>query len=429
MFKPGFVYLPMKNDLMANVKKLIFDSKILKNGKSPIGVRLIKDRKIKYFFIGHSIYKEDWDEESESVRPTVKNHRRLNFLLDQQFMIAERHLMDMEGYQHEFTIEQVSKKIKLNNKAVPFTEFATKYLDGVMKEGRINVAQADKSRLRNIVAFNKGQPLYFHEVNVAFLNNFITYLRSKPIAGKNKKKMSEKTINNHLLMIRTIFNRAIREEVVKRDLYPFGGKDKIQVRQVETHKVGLDQEELKALEKVKLAEDSEHWHARNAFLLSFNFAGVRISDLLQLTWSEIQGGRLHYQMGKTNANVSIPVPVKAKEILAFYKTDKQTPGSYVLPYLQDVDPEDPTDLQRKINSAISKINKKLKKVAKLAGIDKNLSTHISRHTFGNLAGDKIPIPMLQKLYRHKSMLTTAVYQGNFIHKDTDEALLKVVNGK
>lgn len=414
---------------MANVKKLIFDSKILKNGKSPLGVRLIKDRKIKYFFIKHAIHPDDWDAEKERVKPTVKNHRRMNFLLEQQREDAERHLMDMEGRQQEFTIEQVIKKIKRNNKAVSFTEFATEYLDGVLKEGKINVAKSDRSRLKNITAYNKERPLYFHEINVAFLNNFISYLRSKSIPGKNKKRMSEKTINNHLLMIRTIFNRAIREEIVSRDVYPFGGKDKIQVKQVETHKVGLDQEELKALEKVKLPEDSEYWHARNAFLLSFNFAGVRISDLLQLTWSEIQGGRLHYQMGKTNANVSIPVPVKAKEILGKYKTGKEVPSGYVLPYLHDADPEDPEDMQRKINSAISKINKKLKKVAKLAGIDKNLSTHISRHTFGNLAGDKIPLPMLQKLYRHKSLLTTAVYQGNFMHKDTDDALLRVVNGK
>src|ERR1019366_3785160 len=119
---------------------------------------------------------------------------------------------------------QVTKKIKRNNKAVSFTEFATGYLDGVLKEGKINVARSDQSRLKNITAYNKERPLYFHEINVAFLNNFITYLCSKPIKGKKNKKISEKTINNHLLMIRTIFNRAIREEIVSRDIYPFGGK-------------------------------------------------------------------------------------------------------------------------------------------------------------------------------------------------------------
>lgn len=407
---------------MANVKKVIFESKKLSNGKSPLGVRLTKDRKVKYFFIGHAIHPHDWDAQAQCVLPTVKNHRRLNLLLEQQFIEAEKQLMDMEGYQREFTLEQVSKKIKLSNKVVSFTEYATNYLDGVLREGKINVAQSDRSRLKNIIDFNEGRPLYFHEINVAFLNNFITYLRAK----NTRKKTSEKTVNNHLLMIRTIFNRAIREEIVKRDIYPFGGKDKIQVKQVETHKVGLDQSELQRLEKLKLPAGSELRHARNAFLLSFNFAGVRISDLLQLTWSEIQAGRLHYQMGKTNANVSIPVPENARKILEEYRQVKPLPDAYVLPYLNDANREDPEDLQRKINSAISKINKKLKKVGKLAGIDKNLSTHISRHTFGNIAGDKIPIPLLQKLYRHKSMLTTAVYQGNFIHKETDDALLKVV---
>lgn len=406
---------------MASVKPVLYTSKTLNNGFHPLGVRLIKDRKVKYFFIGHTIEKIHWDEASGTVLPTHRSHRRLNLLLNQQKVAAETQLLDLEGRQQQFTIEQVTKKIRRNNKAISFTEFATKYVDDVYQEGRLTVARSDKSRLRKILAFNHHRPLYFHEINVAFLHSFISYMRGM--------ELSENTVNNHLLLIRTIFNRAIREEIVNRDIYPFGGKDKIQVKRVDSHKIGLDQKELNALQKVKLEEGSEAWHARNAFLLSFNFAGVRIGDLLQLTWSDVQNGRLHYQMGKTGASVSIPIPEKAKEIMAFYKPDRGKKEHYILPYLRDADRNDPEDVVRKINSAASKINKKLKKVARLAKIEKNLSTHISRHTFGNLAGDKIPIPMLQKLYRHKSMLTTAVYQGNFMHKDTDEALLKVVNGK
>lgn len=52
--------------------------------------------------------------------------------------------------------------------------------------------------------------------------------------------------------------------------------------------------------------------------------------------------------------------------------------------------------------------------------------HISRHTFGNISGDKIPIQMLQKLYRHTSITATIGYQSNFIHKDVDEALNAVI---
>lgn len=53
--------------------------------------------------------------------------------------------------------------------------------------------------------------------------------------------------------------------------------------------------------------------------------------------------------------------------------------------------------------------------------------HIARHSFGNISGDKIPIQMLQKLYRHSSITTTVNYQQNFMHKETDDALDAVIN--
>ena len=47
---------------------------------------------------------------------------------------------------------------------------------------------------------------------------------------------------------------------------------------------------------------------------------------------------------------------------------------------------------------------------------------------GNISGDKIPIQMLQKLYRHSDITTTINYQQSFINKDTDDALETVIGG-
>ena len=58
----------------------------------------------------------------------------------------------------------------------------------------------------------------------------------------------------------------------------------------------------------------------------------------------------------------------------------------------------------------------------MCDIDKNLSNHIVRHSFGNIAGDNIHPLMLQKLYRYNDLKTTINYQANFIHKEADEAL-------
>ena len=84
-------------------------------------------------------------------------------------------------------------------------------------------------------------------------------------------------------------------------------------------------------------------------------------------------------------------------------------------------------MRTRIKTATSNFNRRLELVAEKAGIDKKMSMHIARHSFGNISGDKIPIQMLQRLYRHSSVTTTIMYQSNFLQKDTDEALDKVIN--
>jgi integrase/recombinase XerD len=66
-------------------------------------------------------------------------------------------------------------------------------------------------------------------------------------------------------------------------------------------------------------------------------------------------------------------------------------------------------------------------VAPRAGVDVIPKMHKARHTFGGMAGDAIPIQMLQKLYRHTHVSTTIGYQGSCVHKDADDALDAVIN--
>ncbi len=52
--------------------------------------------------------------------------------------------------------------------------------------------------------------------------------------------------------------------------------------------------------------------------------------------------------------------------------------------------------------------------------------HVSRHTFGNISGDKIPLQVFQKLYNHSDITTAIQYQQNFMNKDLDDALDNVI---
>ena len=80
----------------------------------------------------------------------------------------------------------------------------------------------------------------------------------------------------------------------------------------------------------------------------------------------------------------------------------------------------------KLQNATSLVNEYLERIAEKTGINKKLSNHISRQSFGNIAGDKINPLMLRKLYRHSRLRTTTGYQADFIHKEADDALDQVV---
>jgi site-specific recombinase XerD len=131
-------------------------------------------------------------------------------------------------------------------------------------------------------------------------------------------------------------------------------------------------------------------------------------------------------MGKNKKIVSLRLPEKANNIIDQYK-ERKGKSIFVFPYLKDEIIKDAKLLNARTRSSNSQINTQLARIAAQVGLTKKLSMHISRHTFGQIAGDKISPQQLQKLYRHSDLKTTIGYQANFIHKDVDGALESVLD--
>lgn len=267
--------------------------------------------------------------------------------------------------------------------------------------------------------FGKETSLYFEDITEAYLSNFkvfcISYLDHKT-----------RTVTNHLIYIRTLFNAAIKEGIVEAKHYPFAG-EKERIRIKPTQKIGLTREEIKLIENAELEKDSAMWHTRNVWLFSYYFAGIRISDVLQMKWSDLMDGRLYYTMNKNEKPLSLKIPDQVMGILDFYRPSRQSNEDFIFPYVKKANPNSKRDVFVKTRNGTAVLNKYLKEIAEKCGITKNLSNHIARHSFGNIAGDAISPLMLQKLYRHSDLKTTIMYQANFIHKDADDALDAVLN--
>jgi integrase len=285
-------------------------------------------------------------------------------------------------------------------------------------EGKMNRLSTDSAWVSYIERYCKVRHLTFQEIDERFLKKFKIYL-------KGSCNLTETTAMNVMVLIRLLFNRAIKDKVVSKELYSFGS-GKFKIKFPETIKIGLSIEELKSIENLSNLTDVE-CHSLNVWLFSFYFAGMRVSDVLKTRWSQIYDGRLHYRMGKNSKLLSLKLPTKIDKILEEYLFYRNNDDDFIFPELKKANLDNPKDLYNKIKTANKKFNSNMKSIAQKAGIKKKLTMHIARHTFGHISENKISIKALQKLYRHSSLTTTINYQANFIHKEADDALESVIN--
>ncbi len=402
---------------MAVVKIVLKKDKKL-DGTYPLVIRITKDRKSSFVYLNHSINDRDWDSINERVKKSHPNSTKLNNFLFTKKAEALNETIDLEADKKHVTAKVVRKKLVPKSDAMVFAQ-ADLYIQRLEDSRKYNRFSADKSRVKHLKEFFKQQDIPFQDLTVSVLNRFKTWL-------KTEYKMSERSAINHLVVVRSIFSQAINDEkVCEAKHYPFG-KGKIQIKFPDSLKVGGNTDDLAILEKIDLSNDPSENHARNVWLFSFYFAGMRVSDVFRLKWSDFQNNRLFYSMGKNNKGDSLKIPDKAQKILDQYISLKDD-TDLVFPELKSLDSlDDPFIVQKRIKTRLKVINDDLVKVAKKAGINKKLTMHISRHTFGNISGDKIPVQMLQKLYRHTSITTTIGYQSSFINKSADDALDAVI---
>ncbi len=397
---------------------MLYRSKKKSDGRHPIVLRVIKNRKPSYLYIDW-VEEKQWDDSKSKVKSSHHSYARLNNLLLNKLAEADDLILNFESNKRNYTAAQITDLLKGEQSTQLFFEYSEKYFDDLLKLNKFSRVFSDRGKISQFKKFLGNKDISFEEINQSMLNNFKVYLVTI-------QKVSERSVMNSLVVIRTIFNRGIRDGLVDQKYYPFG-KNKIKIKFPQTIKIGLDEREIKSIENLELEIGSSISHSRNIFLFSFYTAGMRVSDVLRVKWSDIRDQRVYYKMGKNNKADSLKLPIKVLNILVIYKSDKRSENDYIFPELKKAEKNDERDLYRKTKTAIKKFNKYLSEIAIKAEINKKVTMHIARHSFGNIAGDKISPHMLQKLYRHSHLSTTIGYQGNFIHKEADDALDNVLN--
>lgn len=264
------------------------------------------------------------------------------------------------------------------------------------------------------------------------------YFLSKGIIG-----MSEGTIKNYRYMLNTFFDFAERDRVEKitvKDIRRFllQCKKKGNAQNTINTKINalrsffgwlhrqefINKNPMKKIEKPVAKNNSPTFLSHDEIermrekatgidklIFEVLYAtGIRVSEFVNLDWEDINWDEMTIEVtGKGDKTRTVPVSTKAFRLLKKWKNKREDDGPYVLRSRYD----------RRMSR--SSIYRRLRNLGDKAGIDKQVSPVVMRHTFAtHLLESGAPIDVVQNILGHEYLETTQIYaetqQRNINHE-------------
>lgn len=395
---------------MATVTIVYHKRKLNAKGEAPIHFRIIKNRKANVIASGISVAPHQWDYKKNKVKSNHPNSARLNSFLLNKFTEIQDSVLQHET-QSKFQTSKSLKEKVFGKKPHEFFPFAESIVAQYKQEGRIGTHDKNRSVVEKLKNYHGA--LTFHDITADFLIKYEKHLREFHGNLTN-------TVGKDMKFIKKVFNEAVKCDIIGYEANPF---HKYKIKQERTHRDYLTEDELARIEECKIESGTRLEHSRDMFVFAAYTGGLRVSDVLQLKWTNFDGTYLHITIRKTSAQLSIKVPNKALEIFKKYRKIQSKKEDFVFPVLRPtINILDPVELDVGITCATSIINKNLKVLAKKAEIDKRLSFHISRHSFAVMGLRKgISIDKISKLMAHSAIKETQVY-AKIVGEELDKAM-------
>ena len=371
-----------------------------KDGTYPLVMRIGHNERTTALPMGVNLLEKDWDAEKRIVKKSyvgVNTVTRLNNLIQKKKADA----MDIILVLHEtnqlpiMSVIAVRDKIISNNKPHSFFSFAETLIKDLISSNRIGTARSYKEVISVLKKYNGDKDLSFFDLNYKFLTKFEAHHLAK---GNSYNGLAV-----YMRTLRAICNKAIKAGLVEKSHYAF---EEYKIRTTSTEKRALDWDLIKKIIELDLKPDHALFHPRNYFVASYMMYGMNYTDMAFLKKENIQNGRIIYRRRKTSKVYDIKITEGLNKITSFYALqDADSP--YVFPIIKR---ENISMQYKDIQWSRKRYNKKLKTIASECGIDKNLTSYVSRHSFATQAMlQQVPLNAISSMLGHSSLKTTEVY--------------------
>jgi site-specific recombinase XerD len=398
-------FIHQKEHIMYKLKRISFSivhnrtKRLNKDGTAAAQFRLTKKGQSKYRCAGVWVEPRHWDARNHCVKSTHPLAKTYN-----QHLAAE--LERLKAFEEQalqkygdcpLAMFELYGKAPDDGRPATFNQFC---LQEVERPGiGAGTRRGDLSSVRLFCSFQA--PILWDDITLAMVHRYDRFLHRRGLAIN--------TIARHHIVVKKMINRAIALDHLPMDANPYR---KFRPKTEEPDRVYLDAEEIRKLEELVLPPQKDHLEkARRVFLLSC-YTGLRFGDVTSLARCHLsetpKGLELAMKTEKNGKLLKLPlwllfnqgrVQWSKPEAIIRKTIDEQSDyirraGLLTLPLLRICN---------------QYLNRCLKELAKLAGIDKHLTHHCARRSFATALATKVKTPVLQRLLNHSRIDMTLIY--------------------
>lgn len=392
------------------VKPICYKSKILKDGTSPIMIRICKARKVRYSSIGVSINHELWDYKNNVPKSKCPDREKILLIIANKIREINEVILDKKVKEQDFTPYSILNTIsESRNQKKTVSDYFLAYIEELEKNHRFRYAGMIRTSYISLQKYAKSLDIAFTDIDKKWLNGYLKW--------SNRENLSINTIGTRLRHLRIIFNLAKDDHIIKPEDYPF---DSFKLSKVSalTTKRALSKEQIQAIIRYEGKAYMEKL-AIDVFTFSYYEGGINFIDIARLKKENIIDGKIIYSRSKTKKQIILPLLKQSIEIINKY-SDRN--DSYLFPILSSFHKTD-VQVANRLHKILAKINKNLKQIGNALKIPIPVTTYVARHSFATiLKKSGVKTSIISESLGHSSEKITQVYLDSFDNTQIEDAM-------
>ena len=366
------INFPMNFSGKLTAKVVIKDDYIRADGTCALYIQVFLNKEKKKIPCNISVKPIDFDKLKQRVKTKNPLHKDWNLIIEKMLSDINKIEVNYRLSDTALNITRLLEEFENPTSRIDFLKFWENEMDHQKLILKPTTYRQQMTMLNKTKAFKS--PVYFYEIN----DNYIQELKSY---CKKTLKNNDNTISSLIKSFKKYLHIANKRGVTT----PVNFND-IKNKSFNGNRTFLSPGEIIKLNSYWNSEfiKESHKNILSRFLFSC-FTGLRISDIENISSDNIISDTLVFTSVKTTKFQRINLNESAKK---YIDSNLMFQGSYTGEY----------------------INRELKDIAKICGIRKNITYHVSRHTFATnflICGGRVE--NLQKILGHSKITDTMIY--------------------